>query len=347
MNIKKLTAAVLTFAMTAAVFTGCGKTYEKVATVGGVDIAPNTYLFAQYQAYNEAVSLVSDSKTDVLNTLIEDTDSKEWIHNKTIDNLQLYVWTDKTFDEMGLELTQEETDYINSQVEYYWPYLEASYTPNGIGMETYRAGVVNSYKLEKIFNTLYGEGGEKEPSDEETKQYMSEKYARIKGFRISKTDDGNQITDAEKLAQLVVYCEEAVNELNNGADFETVQVKYMTLAGQVLGKDTDYSENLSQYTENRFLSKSNPKEYEEVLTANAFTLEVNGKFEYDETETDYIVYQRVENTTSDDELAYYKSTLLSEMKGEEFDEYSMQQAEVNEVAEDSAAVKYYSVNKIK
>ena len=256
MIIKRLTAAVLTVAMAAIAFTGCGKTYEKVVTVDGVDIAPGNYLFAQYQAYLEAGELVGDSEVDLLNTLIEDTDSKEWIHNKTIEILKLQVWTDNTFDEMGLELTQEELDYIDSQVEYYWPYAEAEYVPNGIGVETYRKNVTNGYKLEKIFSTIYGDGGEKQPTDEEFKEYMATQYARIKGFALPKTDDLQMFATAEQLAQLVVYCEEAVAALNSGADFEETQVKYMTLAGELFGDETDYSETPAQYTENRVLNRS-------------------------------------------------------------------------------------------
>ena len=102
MIIKKIAAAVLTVAMAAVAFTGCSKTYEKVVTVDGVDIAPGNYLLAQYQAYLAAGELVGDDSVDLLDTLIEDTDSKEWMHNKTIENLKLQIWTDSTFDEMGL-----------------------------------------------------------------------------------------------------------------------------------------------------------------------------------------------------------------------------------------------------
>lgn len=347
MNIKKLTAAVLTVAMSAAAFTGCSTSYEKVVTVGGVDIAPNVYLFSQYQAYVEAENLVGDEEVDLMNTLIEDTDSKEWMHQETIDNLQLYVWTDKTFDEMGLELTQEEMDYVNSQAEYYWPYVEESYVDNGIGMETYKESILNSYKLDAIFGAIYGAGGEKEPTDAEYEEYMDTQYARIKGFEIAKIDDLQAFPTAEQLAQLVVYCEEAVAALNNGADFEETQVKYMTLAGELLGKAADYSETPAQYTLNRFLNKSNVEQGEELLTANAFVAEIGGEFAYEETTDSFVVYQRIANTESKEELDYYKSSLLSAMKSEEFAEYAENEASALEVVEDTAAVKYYALEKIK
>jgi len=346
-NIKKLTAAVLTAAMAAAAFTGCSKSFEKVVTVDGVDIAPGNYLFAQYQAYLEAEALVADSTVDLMDTLIEDTASKEWMHSETIDNLKLYVWTDKTFEEMGLELSQEEMDYINSQSEYYWPYNEEAYVVNGIGEETYKTSVVNSYKLEKIFAAIYGAGGEKEPTDAEYKEYMDTQYARIKGFELPKINDLQAFPSAEQLSQIVFWCEEAVAALNSGADFEETQVKYMTLVGELLGKAADYSETPSQYTQQRFLQKTNVEPGEELFVANAFVAEVDGPFTYEETTDSFVIYQRVANTTSDEELEYYKSSLLTTMKSEEFAEYAEAQAASLEVSEDAAAVKFYALEKIK
>jgi len=346
-NIKRLTAAVLTVAMAAVSLTGCTKTFEKVVTVDGVDIAPSTYLFAQYQSYLEAEALVADSTVDIMDTLIEDTASKEWMHNETIDNLKLCVWTDKTFEEMGLELSQEELDYINAQVEYYWPLSEETYVINGIGMETYKTNVVNSYKLEKIFAAIYGAGGEKEPTDAEYQEYMDAQYVRIKGFELPKINDLQAFPSAEQLAQIVFWCEEAVAALNSGADFEETQVKYMTLVGELLGKAADYSETPSQYTQQRFLQKTNVESGEELLVANAFLAEVDGEFTYEETTDSFVIYQRVANTTSQEELDYYKSSLLTTMKSEEFANYAENEAASLEVSEDAAAVKFYALEKIK
>ncbi len=347
MNIKKITAAALTVVMAAAAFSGCGKTFEKVVTVDGVDIAPNTYLFAQYQAYMEADNLVEDNKVNLLDTFIEDMPSKEWMHKETIDNLKLYVWTDKTFEQMGLELTQEEMEYIDSQVEYYWTFAEKSYVQNGIGKNTYKDNVVNSFKLEKIFAKIYGAGGEKEPSQQEFKEYMDTQYARIKGFELTKLDSEGKQASAEQLAKIVAYCEQAVEELNNGADFEQTQVKYMTLTGELFEDETDYSETPSKYTVNRFLNKSSVADGEEVLTANAFVAQKGGEYAYDETKKAFVVYQRIENLEAESELDFYKANLLSGMRGEEFNEYTETESGKLEVSEDASAVKYYSLNKIK
>ena len=56
MIIKKIAAAVLTVAMTAALFTGCSKNYEKVVTVGDMEFSPSMYLCAQFNAYSAAWS---------------------------------------------------------------------------------------------------------------------------------------------------------------------------------------------------------------------------------------------------------------------------------------------------
>ena len=62
---------------------------------------------------------------------------------------------------------------------------------------------------------------------------------------------------------------------------------------------------------------------------------------------DFIVYKRIENFGEGSELEELKSDLLAEMKSEEFNTYAQTEAAKLATEEDAAAVKFYSVNKIK
>ena len=199
--IKRIAAVVLTIAMAAASLTGCGKNYEKAITVNGVDVAPGMYLYAQYMAYLEAETMVDASSVDVLSATIEETPAKDWIHTKTIENLKKYIWVESTAAEMEAQLTAEDQEYIDYQIEYYWPMAESLMKDNGIGEETYKKFVTNEYLSEYVvFQNLYGEGGEKEPSDDEIVEYMDGKYSRIKGFELSKVKAGTEsFVDAQGL----------------------------------------------------------------------------------------------------------------------------------------------------
>ena len=348
MIIKRIAAVVLTIAMAAATLTGCSKNYEKVVTIDGVDVAPNMYLYAQYMAYLEADELVEDE--DVLSATIEETPAKDWIHAKAIENLKKYIWVEKTAEEMGAELTAEDTEYIDYQSEYYWPMAESIMAANGIGEETYKKNITNEYVSEYVvFQGLYGTDGEKEPSDEAVVEYMDGKYARIKGFELSKMVSGTEdFIDAQGLADMTVIAVEATNRLNNGEDFNTVMVDALTAAAEINGDETEYKvEDGAKYTVERYLTKENVASYEEVLTANAFTIDVDGEWVYDDVEKEIVVYQRVKNLKDQTEIDYYKLSLTHEMCADDYADYIAEQTAAYEVIEDAAAVGYYSVEKIK
>jgi len=343
--IKKIAAAVLTVAMSAALFTGCSKSYEKVVTVDGVDFAPNMYLCAQYNAYNTAWSMVGEDVEDLMAETIEEMSAAEWIHNETIKNLQVYAWTEKTFDEMGLSLDEEELNYINELVEYYWPYNEEYYKANGIGKETYTKFNTFSYKYDEIFTALYGEGGEKAVTDAEYKAHMDENYARITGFYMPKLDKEGDLLPEREIDVIKGYCEDAVNELNGGADLEEISAKYRQTAGDYLAYGIDYS-NASDNVIDSYIGKDSTAFSGEV-EEKAFSLTPDGEYVWGEMDEDLIVYKRVENFSDDSELEEVKSSLLAEMKSEEFNTYAEAEAAKLATEEDAAAVKFYSVNKIK
>lgn len=332
-------------AMTAVLFTGCGKNYEKVVTVDGVDFAPNMYLCAQYNAYNNAWSMVEDDVEDIMSATIEEMSAADWIHAETIKDLQVYAWTEKTFEEMGLSLAQEELDYIDQLVEYYWPYMEETYAANGIGKETYKKFNTFSYKYDKIFSALYEDGGEMAPTTEEYKAYMDDNYARITGFYMPKLDKEGEVLPTKDIEKIKAYCEEAVAELNSGASLEETSVKYKTLAGDYLAYDIDYSDASNNIIDS-YIGKESTAFSAEV-EEKAFSLSPDSEYVYGEMDEDLIVYKRIENFSTEAELDNVKSSLLSEMKSEEFNAYAEEQASQLAVEEVAAAVKYYAVKKIK
>ena len=344
--IKRIAAAVLTVAMTAALFTGCSKNFEKVVTVDGMEFTPSMYLCAQYNAYNTAYSETeAETHEEVMAAEIEGMSAEEWIHQETIKNLQVYAWTEKTFEEMGLELLAEETDYINQLVEYYWPYSEELYKANGIGKETYTKFNTFSFKYDKIFSTLYSEGGEREVTDAEYKDYMDSKYARISGFYMPKQNKvGGKLTDDE-LTAIKDYCAQAVKELNDGAKVEDVSVKYKTMASEYLKLEIDYSDPANNLFDS-FISKDTTAFSAEVAD-KAFAMSNDSEYVFAEMDEDFAVFKRVANFETDEEFANIKMDLLAEMKSEEFNAYAEELAAKLATEEDAAAVKFYAVSKIK
>jgi len=343
--IKRIAAAVLTVAMTAALFTGCSKNYDKVVTVDGMEFSPSMYLCAQYNAYNTAWSKVGEDVEDVLSETIEDMPAADWIRSEAIKNLQVYAWTEKTFEEMGLELNELDTGYIDELVEYYWPYNEEYYKANGIGKETYTKFNIFSYKFDKIFSEMYGEDGEKAVSEAEYEAYMDENYARVTGFYMPKQDKLGKELGEKDMDVIKGYCADAVNELNSGADLEETAEKFKTLAGDYLKLEVLY-EDADENVIDSYIGK-NSTAFSGEVEEQAFALVPGSEYVWGEMDEDFIVYKRIENFSEGSELEDVKSSLLAEMKSEEYNTYVQEQAEQLETEVDSAAVKYYSVDKIK
>jgi len=221
---------------------------------------------------------------------------------------------------------------------------------NGIGEETYKKFITNEYYSEYVvFQNLYGTDGEKEPSDEAVVEYMDGKYARIRGFELSKMVNGTEdFVSAQNLADLTIIATAAAKQLNEGADFATVMADALNAAAELNGDETEYkAEDAAKYTVERYLTKENIASYEEVLTANAFMLDVDGEWVYDDVEKEIVVYQRVKNLKDQTEIDYYKLSLTHEMCAEEYADYIAEQTAAYEVVEDAAAVGFYSVEKIK
>ena len=343
--LKKIAAFVLTAVLAVAGFTGCGKNYESVVTVDGVSITAGEYLYAQFQAYTAAQQKVKDSK-NILKETIDEMSAEEWIHQQTIKNLRMYVWAEKKYDEMGLTLSQQSSDYANQNAEMYWSLLGEQYVANGIGLETYKKFITNNIKSNEIFTTLYGEKGEKAPSNDEYVKYISENFARVTGFAVPKLDKDGKILEEDVLIKISHLCDEAVIRLNDGEDFEVVRIDTMAQANKLAGMEEKDFSDATLNTKDFYVPKQS-QELSQEFTANVYTLKENGEYLCDEVGNELMVYQRVPNYTTDEELNQLKAESLKGMKGEEFIKTVEDESSKFEVVEDASAVKYYSVSKIK
>ncbi|MEG0019364.1 MAG: hypothetical protein RR846_00950 [Oscillospiraceae bacterium] len=344
MKIKKITALLLTVALGATMLIGCSKNYTSVMTIDGEEIAPNIYLLSQLESYMNA-SKKAEAGTDVLKSTIEEKPAQQWIHDETIKTLQSYVFTNKEFDSRKLSMTEDELLQIDATAQSMWSIMEPMYKPNGVGFETYKDMLLSTYKGDKIFDAIYGEGGEKAPTNDEVKKYLQENYIRLKGFKLSKMDAEGKAVSEGAVKELSDAANEAVKELNEGAAFEETLVKYMTMGGAIVKSETDYSSAAGHIWE-EFIKKDSEK-YPIEFVNKGFAASVDGKYTVYEAEDGFIVYTKVDNFTNEGEIDSLKKSLVAEMKNAEFSEFIQKGAAALEIKADDGAVKYYSVSKIK
>ena len=206
-KIKKITAAAAAFALAAAV-TGCtapeaitfGKGSQTALTVDGYEVPAGIFVYNEIYAYNNAAyTLYAENGTyptqDVVkDSTIDDMDAAEWIQDQATDYCKDFVVTEREFAQIGEELTEEELQLIKES-------LDANsdnelFTKNGVGETSLRSIIANSYKQLHVFNHYYGLDSEYGCSEDELKEYFTDKTARIKYFSISLTDsEGNELDE--------------------------------------------------------------------------------------------------------------------------------------------------------
>lgn len=342
---KKIIAVILVAVLSCTALVGCSKSYTSVLTINGEEIAPNIYLLAQLESYYNALDLVEEGTKDINKGTIEGVPAVQWIYDDAVKALKNYIYTENEFEEKGLSFTQEDLEQIEASAQYMWSYVQDMYKENGVGYETYKSMLMNTYKSDRIFNNTYGVGGEKEPSDDEAKKYLEESYARIKGFFIAKLNDAGEPVAEDMLKDFGNYAVDALNELNGGADFIETQIKYMTMVGERVESENDFS-NAEEYTWEEFIEKDGDKYPEEMIT-KLFELQKNQGYAMHELEEHFIIFQRIDNYADEEEFKSLKKSMISEMKNDEYMTALEENAAAYEVVKDEGAVKYYSVNKIK
>lgn len=323
-RMKKAFAAVLALALCLS-FAGCYDENNTWAAKQGDDTLPiGAYIYYLNSAYSEAISKVA-SDEEVLKAKIEDKEAQDWIKDKAVNYLNSYYFISNKFNELGLELTQDELDTAQSSTDSMWSYYKSSMESMGVAKESFHlAFSLYNTKYQRVMKALYGKDGEMEISDDELKTYFTDNYYSYEYFTASLTktdDDGNSIdmTDDEK-AEAKSKLEDYVKKINAGdMSVEDAASEY---AEDALGS----AENSTYYAPSPTLadnmSNTTLKDAIEGAEDNTAVLA--------ETTTSYYVVRRLpisEKFAEVNEDETQRFSLISEMKGDEFADYVTEQAE--------------------
>jgi len=222
---NKFAAAAAAFAL-AVTSAGCGapeaitigKGTQTALTIDGYEVPAGVFIYNEITAYNNAAyELYSKNNTepsleDVKNATIEDMSSTEWIQNKAVEACKDFVANEKEFEKIGESLSAEELDNIKKLVSSNSG--SEMFSENGIGEESLRKIIENSYKQEAIFKHYYGLGCEKGCTEDELKEYFQDKTTRLKYFTINLLDENGEKYSDEEIRTLNKMADQYVKEIN-------------------------------------------------------------------------------------------------------------------------------------
>lgn len=340
-SLKKIAAGLSAFAVAAGSF-GCtpsvGSGSQTALTADGYEVKSGIFIYYTMQAYDEAVSVISEKNEgatptlkEVKNAYIDEVESTDWIQDKAADYCKAFAAVKKEYDNIGGQLSAEDKEEAAQMAEYYFNGDERN-SLNGISLDSMKEIAENSYKEEQIFQHYYGFEGEKGCSETELKDYFDENFARVEYVTISLKDpEGNALSedDARKVRKMAEDYAAQVNKKTKAQDkmFEMDTVKKQYDEYVAAQTTTSPEEALLPETttttaaETTETTTTNPHENEMLLQRNTTTT-ASTEENSDTTET--------EAAPTDEDLSKFKDYV--------FNELPMDTAKVYDYSEDTIYV---------
>lgn len=247
LNIKKIAALGCAAAMLGSL-TACGEKTTWGAVIDGVQIPAGVFIYyldtANYEAQqklNEQTDTSSDlspegaaaqsSETVTLplySSQIDGVDSKQWIYDRATELMHEYAAVEAKFDEYGLTLSDDDKQSAQVYLDQIWDYAGDYYTSMGVSENSYKSIFLNSSKKQKLFETIYSEGGERAVSDDEIKTYLDENYALINYIDVELKDGEGNLLKSDGKAERMEMLNSYIERYNNGEDFDELNAEYVT-----------------------------------------------------------------------------------------------------------------------
>lgn len=311
----------------------------------GDDVMPiGAYIYYLTSAWSEAGERVS-ANDKVLKGEIDGQKSTDWMKDRALAYVGSWYFMKDKFDELGLEMTEEDLNAIENGAST-WPYYKESMEALGVSENSFRmAYAEQNIRARLVMLAMYGEGGERELSEDEMFAYYDENYNNYEYIYISKSkndEDGNNvaITDEER-EELEATLQEYADQINDGSK---------TLAEV----HTEYS-YISMTTPSYETRGVGRKSNDFPAVATAMEEMADNEARVIDMDSGYYLLQKLSLRDAFDETIADSSSrtdLLVEIKGTEFNEYVLEQGaallsslEVNQKAANRVRVEDVATDK--
>ena len=234
-TLKRIFSIALCLALMLTCLVGCHQKGEIAVKIGDVEFTSGYYACALVFSDSEARAKVEEelSKDGDLpdqikywNHKVEDTDYVKWVEKTTLGTLKDLAAVKTLCKEAEITLDAETESLSDTNADYLWDTYGYSVLMenNGVGKETFKQYMRDTYLMDAYFEHLYGEGGEKEIAADKIKNQLTDNYVLVNKLEVSfsdleaeeKADKNNQFTAYEKaLKEGTKTFEEIYLEFNN------------------------------------------------------------------------------------------------------------------------------------
>lgn len=333
-----LLALVLVFSLAGCYsedMTWAAKCGDKTMPIGG-------YIYYLSTAYTEAAAKV-DSAEKVMDSQIEEKDAEEWIRDRAAHYIRQYFWMDEEMERLGIEMTDADYENASATTNSYWTIYggDEMFQEYGIARSSFDIAFSQyNIKFQKIFEAIYGEGGEKEVPESDLIAQFTDNYYSYEYFTAPMAlpdASGNPVamTEDEK---------EAFRE-----HMEDVKSEILSGDKTVADAAADYAAAYNQEKTSYVKEVNNPSGLAGSSLPTAFLESLAGLQENEltvlEVSNYMVILRRLPIKDSVNEMledASSRLTVLSEVKSEEYREYAESCAEEFEGIEfNTKAMEHY------
>lgn len=311
---SKRAAAVVAAAMTMSL-AGCTDT-SYVMTYNKEKINAGVYIYNMYSEMSYQMSMMyymSGVTEKYLDQEVEGKKMSEYLPEKALRATKEYAAVVTQFEELGLELTQEELKEISDNVRSIWDSGKDLYEKEGISKESIKLVQKADKMRSKIFDHFYGEGGEEEVKDSDLETYVTDNYVRYKTISIAKStaeDEADKESENKEKQEL--------------RDTYLAKAQETDFAGfdDVISEYNDYVTSQSQVSDD----DSSNVDADDSAAEDNVTEEKSAE-ESTETQTDAPVDSEAEEAAADEEAGESSQADVIDVTGPVADEAAAEDAE--------------------
>ena len=353
----KVLACVLTMA-TILSFASCKDT-SWVVKSGEDSVSAGVYLGYLVNAYTNALfehayDATTGERKDLFSLEIEEMPAEDFIKQTALESCKQHIALNRLFKEYKLSFTDKELEEMEKDVNESWASDNGYYEENGCGKQSFTEMYKTEKMYEKIFEHYYSENGKEPVSEKERKDYLLKNYSKIKYVSVTYSNHYSGVSTESAASEnqkkdLKEIAEKYIERLEKGESIDKIAAEEAAAAHALTHKEGDEHDHDHEATEvteveDTFVTKEteNPSDFNKAVFDAKYgvpTMTKNSTY-------GYYIFIRSEIKPDTKDFTDREITILSAMKGEDFEKVIEKAAKEITLTENKAAIKRYKPQNI-
>lgn len=256
MKLIKRIAALMMVLCLALSLVGCGDT-TWILKVNGETVPSGLYIYYQTEGYGDAMYNLYQEDSSYLYqylyfynynyvmpemfevALSDGKTVEEHMNDYALSMCKQAVVVDALFEELGLTVSPEDKDLIDTRLRNEWSSNSERWEKSGVSRESLRLAIESSFKEDAVFDAYYEIGGLNGTTEEEIEQYFGENYARVKYMTFTFADNIDDAVDEARKNEQLDLANSYLERAQAGEAMDDLIEEYNAYLEEQNAEDTD------------------------------------------------------------------------------------------------------------